>query len=521
MYENNRIWVLASLAMLATGVSGCSRCSGDDILAELSEARGSVQRDWASEQEKWQPAELGTTFQLGDGVRTAKSSEAILKLHGGSYVRMTPESVIRFLETIPSGKHKGAQGIDVQSGEAELVVGNSELVLYTSVGMATLQSGSRLNIKATKNGLEFKVEIGQATFYDKNDNPTVVKRDEQITISIGAAILARGEKEQATETEEAAAPTEEAPPTDSTSDEEAVEEKGGKASAGPRRGEIEIGRGPATADFSVTAGDSFHVHTPTPPIAVELKLDGKCPNGAAVQMGRKLVSQGTTSAIVLMKRGTNRYKVRCLDESGVPEKEAAAKGTIRVLRSSGIAKLPVSAPSSTVETDGRRYKVMYQNRLPNITVKWPSAPSGQKYVLHLESEGSEAERISTKRPEHRLKSGKLKEGTHQIQYEAIGNLSRTSKTTTVEISFDNAAPMASISEPKNRSFSPGATVKVVGVVAPGWKISYGGQPFEMDNKSRFSGAVTHNPKYNAIALRLYHPQRGVHYYLRRATGRAP
>jgi hypothetical protein len=505
---------------------GC-QCGSSDILAELTELNGTIKRDLATSVGDWQKADIGCEFRLGDGVRSEKTSDAVLELSEGSFVRLEPETTIRFLNVPPEAKKKGATGIDVQAGAAELLVGDKPFNLLTSVGAATLLSGSRVQIRAASNGLEFKVEIGQATFFDKEDKPHVVSQGESIAISIGAAVL---ERLGAEPSEDAVA---EKPPepvgtdtgeTQGAEEDEDTEEtvvdhknaKGGNSPSGQRR--LEIGEGPDWADFSANAGDSFFVHVKNPPVALELRFEGKCQNGAVVQVGKKFMSTGTSKANVLLGRGNKRYRVRCLDEEGRPDDDSVARGRITVLRDSGVSRLPRSAPSSVVETDGRRYKVMYQNRLPNISVRWPQAPAGQKYVLHMFRGGKKKTVIPTKRPEYVLSSGELKEGVHRFRYEAMGTMSRISKTTTIQIRFDNAAPKASIAEPRGGSFKPGARVKVSGVAVPGWKVSSGGRVLEMDEQHRFKGEVSHAAAYRALPLRLSHPKRGVHYYIRRAMG---
>lgn len=70
----------------------------------------------------------------------------------------------------------------------------------------------------------------------------------------------------------------------------------------------------------------------------------------------------------------------------------AAEGQVVILRDSGARQLPSFAPRANVSTDGRRYTVMYQHRLPSVTVSWPTAPSAPSYVLEMGS------RLSDRRP---------------------------------------------------------------------------------------------------------------------------
>src|SRR5688572_6907970 len=72
------------LALVLPLLSGCERCSSDVALATLSAKEGKVDRDTASEMEKWGEARVGATFAVGDGVRTGKKAGAQLTLDDGS-----------------------------------------------------------------------------------------------------------------------------------------------------------------------------------------------------------------------------------------------------------------------------------------------------------------------------------------------------------------------------------------------------------------------------------------------------
>jgi hypothetical protein len=108
----------------------------------------------------------------------------------------------------------------------------------------------------------------------------------------------------------------------------------------------------------------------------------------------------------------------------------------------------------------------------------------------------------------------LNEGSHEVWFEAAGQRSRS---TTVVVQFDNAAPTASISAPGERSFAPGAAVTIAGSALPGWTVSVQGRELAQDAQQRFSGEAVAPSDVRALAIRFSHPQRGVHYYLRRSS----
>ena len=517
-----RITVYVTLALLMLEM-GC-QCQDTSILATIHKMSGTVDRDFADAQKKWQTAEMGGKFRLGDGIRTQHNATALLKLSEGSKLKLTQNSQIRFM-TMRTKQGKSGQGIDVETGEAELLVGQADLSLLTSVGTATITSGSVVKLRRVDEGMAFEVEIGKATYYDKNNAATPVEAGESITVDIGAAILEKFSNAPVDTGAEQAPPadTEARPDTSSEdrleeTDEEKQEAVAPERPSGPDRGiksqttVMEIPDGPAKADFMASPGSNFVVHAPTPPVVVAFDTANRCPNGAAVQVGRSWISKGTSAVHVKFGAGRHRYRVKCLEKGGALGQDTA-RGRVHVLRDAGVAKLPGNPPTSFIETDGRRYKILYQTRQPKISVKWPKAPKGQKYKLHIDGK----KHIATPKPNHTLASGTLSEGVHQLNFEAIGSLARTSRTTTVEIRFDNAAPKASITAPGDESFGPGV-VRVKGTAMAKWAVKLLGGTIEKDAQHRFVGEANYTGNYMSVTLRLSHPRRGVHYYIRRARG---
>ena len=93
-----------------------------------------------------------------------------------------------------------------------------------------------------------------------------------------------------------------------------------------------------------------------------------------------------------------------------------------------------------------------------------------------------------------------------------------SKPTTLEIRFDNAAPKASVSKPRDGGFAPGDSVEVSGVALPGFQVSLPGGSLEVDAQSRFQGVVQTSAERPDVVLRIESPRSGVHYFVRRASG---
>jgi hypothetical protein len=168
-----------------------------------------------------------------------------------------------------------------------------------------------------------------------------------------------------------------------------------------------------------------------------------------------------------------------------------------------------------VDADGRYYKVLYQNLLPAITIRWPQPPkSARSYVLTIVSQTGKTRDLTIDKPEHTFEAGALGEGIYNVQFRTPDD--SASRMTRVEIRFDNAAPKASVREPREGEFKPGDEVSISGVAVPGWKVSLQGGNMSMDTDSRFSGKLVYTDKYRAVALRLGHAKNGIHYYLRRS-----
>ncbi|NRA35600.1 MAG: FecR domain-containing protein [Polyangiaceae bacterium] len=292
----------------------------------------------------------------------------------------------------------------------------------------------------------------------------------------------------------------------------------GESAALKRKGSVKVsGRGPAYADIRFGIGASAAIHDPRPPTSVGLSFVGKCEEVGVIQLlraGRVVSSsRGEGTANIYVPGGSYSYVLRCLTGDGLA-KETSGSGSIAVYRDSGQRRLPRSAPPTQVETDGRRYTVLYQNHLPRVSVLWPNAPKAGGYTLSVASPtGSKS--VSTSRPNHSFRPGALGEGTHKLTFRSSGG--RSSKTTSLSIRFDNAAATASIKTPKNGTFTSGNLVTVSGACAPGWSASVGGVDLPLDGQYRFSGQTTAPTNQRAIGIRLAHPSRGVHYYLRRAA----
>lgn len=266
-------------------------------------------------------------------------------------------------------------------------------------------------------------------------------------------------------------------------------------------------------DFRVDAGDSLTIHDPRPPTAVQFNFGGKCPNGGIIEMDKD--NRYKTAKISAGKEGANHslaaggwaYRLRCT--SGGGEGNAVASGRIVVKRDDGRRALPKIPPLNSIDADGRTWRLSYQSQIPNLMVN--SKATGSAFTLHLAIEGKE-QRFDSKKPSITVPGAQLKEGTYAYWFEIDGV--KQPKTSTLIFNFDQTTPQVYIELPVNGK-PWGTDVDVKGAVLQGWTASVDGNTIPLDGARRFN-AKAPPPSGNALAIKLFHPSFGTHYYLRRA-----
>jgi len=280
-------------------------------------------------------------------------------------------------------------------------------------------------------------------------------------------------------------------------------------------GEDEDGRNDALpfADFELPSGASATIHDPVPPSAVRFGFDGVCSGRGSVQIyhGGRVVRRGAGEGSVALSLppGNHRYELRCEGQ-----RRAARSGQVNVLADAATRSIASKPPNSAVAADGRRYTVLYQNRLPALSLSWPNAPTVSAYRLVHELDGK-TRTLALTQARREFASGELGEGEHTFHFEGDGQVSRQ---TSVEIVFDNAAPRASLSLPPVLDARPGDAVTVAGTALPGSQVWIEGERVPLDGGGRFSVNTTLPLERHALVIRLAQPGRGTHFYLRRGQG---
>ncbi|HUH00522.1 MAG TPA: hypothetical protein VML75_00925 [Kofleriaceae bacterium] len=486
--------VLALLAAVACG------SSSDSSLATLSEASGSVQQNRRGGQSSWRGAPPGTRFQRGHAVRTgAAASARVQMLRGGGVLKMGAESLIRFGENT-----SGPQRIALETGEATIETGDAELVLETPDGPATLGSGAEVRVRRDADGLQFDIIVGTARI-EQAGAPTVeLGAGDRIALGPSRAAPAR-------------APVPDQPPD-----------------AGPPRSRLDAGTQPAPAArlqldkravsiasapavvaLGLPAGDTAVIHDPGPPSGIRLDVRGRCPGDAVVEVARgrsRNYYRGREQIAVGLGTGRNVYRVLCAEGDAL--RDAGAKGVLRVLRDAGTRKVRTRAPANTVEADGRKYTLLYQNVKPTITFAWPKAPRASSYILSVTPRRGPASQYRTTKPRHTIDSGKLAEGEYRFRFAVAGDSARgaSSPATRLILDFDNAAPVAQLEQSSwdDNSF------EVRGLATVGSTVSVRGMELPLDSHYRFKGRIVLEAGERAVAVRIVRPGGAVHYYVRRA-----
>jgi hypothetical protein len=309
-------------------------------------------------------------------------------------------------------------------------------------------------------------------------------------------------------------------------------QRGNAELTGSKGGKLEMNRGesatlatngtirvleaiPSYYDFQVAAGESATIHDPRGNTAVQFQFGGKCKDGGFIEMDQNAsfktakVSSGKDSANLMAGSGQWAYRLRC--SSGNGDSAPVASGRVRVLRDDGGRPLPKEAATVPIDADGRTWRISYQSVIPLVKVSTKGV--GSTFKLHMATGGKE-QVFEGKGASINVPGAKLDEGAYTYYLERDGE--KDPKISTLIIDFDNTAPQVYIQSPPAVSTKPwDPQIKVRGALMPGWTAAAGGVEIPVDKQRRFQGTVDKPTGTTTFAIRLSHPQRGVHYYLRR------
>ncbi len=509
--------VLALVLGVCVSVSA-SACAGarERHLAELIDAEGRVEESGAAAPERWLGAGRGHRFVRGAGARTGPASSARLRLADGGMLRMGSASLVRFGGAASDGATE-APGVSLEAGEAEIETGAAEMIVATRGGRARLPAGTRVRLSQGEGGARLVVEVGSALIEQDGSDGISVPSGSQLdftdfVLSVTPATLRTPAAAAAGPGPGLVAPPEGAADAGSGTSAHAVDLPGGS---------IDLDEQLATADFTLGIDENATVHDPSPPSAVRLEFAHVCKGTALVEVrhGRSRTRvQGESSVVVALTAGAHAVQVRCIGPGGALETKPRARSALRVVHDAGKRRVAPAAPRNVVDADGRKYRLLYQNRKPEIAFQWPDAPRATGYTLAVEDVRGQVRRYRAARAHFTLPSGQLAEGSYSFWFAAdapSGAAVAQSPRTHLALDFDNAAPVATVDEPSNATAWTDANVYVAGSATEGASVSIGGVALAVDDDFRFAARVAVPTGGRAVAVRIAQRGRGVHYFVRR------
>lgn len=486
-------------------LAACARKS--EVVATLSEAQGTVDRSPGGS--AWEPAVAGVEFRAGDALRTGTSSRARFRLTNGGFVNVAENARLRFWPRAGASEAQAGADLRVEFGSADVELAGNDMTLVAAFGRAQIEKGSRVRVRDDGEFASLQVMVGRSVLLGSDRRVTLGPGDE-IRVKIGSAEI----EQFRVEVGAAIVDPVTAPPAgdalQAPSFPPAPEAASATGASAPES---------ARVDITIAAGESAILHDGNPPLWVRLRLDALCPGAATVDVrgaGRLHQTTRTGSVTLRMRGGTQRYRITCADDAGA--RAPRASGALTLLRDSGNVRLSRRAPVNSIDTDGRHYTVLFQTRLPVLSLVWPAAPAGASDLsLHISST-SGVKVIATSRPQHQLPSGALPEGTYTCWYSTADG--KASPRTHVTIRFDNLAPIAQFFPAGSQALEATAgTIPVDGVTVEGAKVSVDAKPLSVDERGRFGTALAPLNGDDALAVRIEHPRSGVHYYVRRSGAR--
>jgi hypothetical protein len=484
-------------------------------VATVKRTAGQVQRDEHEHEGEWQAAGVGDQLSFGDAVRTGVKSTASVVLADGSALELEPSTLVRF-----TSDPKKDVRFSVDTGLAMFESTGESLAIATSTGLVRVAARSRVRITQDASGLRMEVSFGRASFVDTNRAPEALMPGDEL-------VMPKGEKTPTVKRAEANKLDDGPQPGDTLPGDQPL-------LASAETIDLEVYRDAdarsgmphpvlppplTTADVTLRAGEYATVHHPAASAAnVRLRVDDVCDEHEAIVevANRRGVfrpqAMGAGSVIIAAKPGTTRYRVKCANR---PTK-VASHGQLRIIRDAAVRRVPLKPPTNSVDLDGRRYTVLYQNRLPSVMARYSKVPAGARSRVVVQS-GSRLRTYEGEGNTVKIVSGQLEDGEHTVFLETIDGKVR-SPSTTLRIAFDNAAPTASFDQRGKLERDAEGRTHVSGIVPQGARVSLDGQALTVDGSGRFSGEAMVASGEGVVALRVEHPRAGLHYYLRRVAG---
>lgn len=504
-------WLLVLLLLFGSaGAFVWYRAHTAGVIATLASATRDVTRDYRGSEQRWVAAQIGDGMRMGDAVRTGLGAHAVLSLRDGASMVLDPDTVVRFLERAPErGEFR------VESGLAALQTGNVGVQIETALGLFSLAPHTTVRLQHQAAGTHLRVDMGKASLIDPSQAPHAISPGDEMFLKGGQPprLLHKSNQPEPGQPLPASAPLLASTTVVDVELDSAAElerEMNRKLALPPQ---------PSRADVMVRAGEQATVHDPGVATHVRLDYERVCPKGAGIvdvatlrgKLKPRAMSQH--SAVIRVGAGVTRYRVRCADGPRGALR-VVANGQIRMVRDAAMRRVPMRPPTNELDLDGRRYTVLYQNRLPAVVARAPSNMRAGRVVVRS---GSRLRTLDAPGGAATFASGELTDGLHEVFFESLDGRTR-SPVTRLAISFDNAAPMASFDQRGSVAPDDAGAVMLSGVVPLGSRVSLSGQALPLDPGGRFEVKAQPGESDAAVALRVEHPRAGLHYYVRRIEG---
>jgi hypothetical protein len=477
-------------------------------VAELTVKQGLVERDHHQAPDRFERAPLGAVFVIGDGLRTGVNAHADVRLTQGPLLKVRAATLLRFRDSA-----SGVAKLTLTRGELSIFTVEEPVLLETAAGLVRIAPRSRALLREHQGETWVDVVLGRAqlewastTRRELRDGESVhfdpLRREADFVRRHGSA-----DHEEATtaEVSEHVAPDagtlHKASPTPLPRAEPPLSNDTTMLGASAPSSDQ-----PATAvallpDLFVPAAPMLSFFDPAPPTQVGFATP-RCKEGAlpTLELERRGRSAQAPGLMHAFDPGLTHYRLRC-------GAKIMHTGLVRVVKDAGQRPLSALAPENQIEADGRAYTVLYQTRLPALRVRWTSARAPNQLVV----ESGGARRVFPGAGSVvDLPSGTLGEGAHKLWFEQPGSDAR-SRTTSLQIRFDNATPMARLADELE---SDGA-ISVSGAVVAGARVVIGDTDVPLDAAGRFRARVVPVPGVRGFAVRVELPGRSVVYYVRR------
>jgi hypothetical protein len=467
-------------------------------IGELQAKQGQVERDRHDAVGAFSAAAPGDGFEVGDGLRTGASANADVRLFDGPLLKVRASTLVRF-----RASRAGVARVALERGEVSILTLEQPVLLEMAAGLVRVKAHSRVLLREQDGVTWIDVVLGRAQLEWSSARPRSLGNGERARIDARTreVRVLSGTQQAPSAASQAAGSTR---PRAHPSDDGARAAPGSASDGGadlPAFSAPELVEQPLP-DLRVAPNPSLTLLDPEPPtrLAFEAPPCGEGTLALEIEHAGRITS--SADLVFAFPLGSSRYRLRC-------GARIVRSGRVRVIQDTGERPLAQEPPQNQIEADGLSYTVLYQTRLPELRVHWASAPA-QGATLLVES-GGRRRAFPSSGAQVVLPSGTLGEGQHRLWFEQPGGDLR-SRTTQLEIRFDNATPLAHF---RREPLGLDGAFSVSGAVVAGARVTVRGENVPLDASGRFHTSVPPDPGTRGFAVKVELPTRSVVYYVRR------